>query len=102
MGQCCRAGNLLLGLSKDKSKIYASTLDKADVDIMQDLYGDKSLLSGHIFQFDFLNDTFFDTPCVKHKNKVDIKVFKADLLVFVVDRENKAKWNKPHNLQNQF
>lgn len=66
-------GNLLLGLSKDKSKIYASTLDKADVDIMQDLYGDKSLLSGHIFQFDFLNDTFFDTPCAKHKNKADSK-----------------------------
>lgn len=27
---------------------------------------------------------------------------KAQLKVFFVDRENKAKWNKPHNLQNQL
>lgn len=27
---------------------------------------------------------------------------KADLSVFFVDRESRAKWNKPHNLQNQM
>ena len=64
-------GNLLYGLTIDKYKIYASTLDKADVEIMQDLYGNKSLVSGNIFQFDFLNDCFFDKPCSQHKNIAD-------------------------------
>nr|QGT50428.1 hypothetical protein Helico5904_1000 [uncultured Helicobacter sp.] len=60
-------GNLLVGLSVDKYKIYASTLDKADVDIMRDKYGNQSLLESHIFQFDFLNDILFDIPCKRHK-----------------------------------
>ena len=64
-------GNLLYGLSLDKYCIYASTLDKADVEIMQDLYGNKSLVSGNIFQFDFLNDCFFNKPCNQHKNMID-------------------------------
>ena len=29
------------------------------------------LLERHIFQFDFLNDCFFDKPCEKHKDKLD-------------------------------
>lgn len=61
-------GNLLVGLSVDKYKIYASTLDKADVDIMRDKYGNQSLLESHIFQFDFLNDILLDKPCEKHAN----------------------------------
>ncbi len=58
-------GNLLAGL-KNARNIYASTLDKADVNIMKDLVrtNEKSiklnLLENHIFQFDFLNDSFFD------------------------------------------
>ena len=53
-------GNLLAGLINARN-IYASTLDRADVDVMQErrLNG-ANLLETHIFQFDFLNDCFFD------------------------------------------
>lgn len=63
-------GNLLANLTEGRN-IYASTLDRADVDIMQDLAQSKSLalLKNHIFQFDFLNDPLFDKPCNKHKNE---------------------------------
>lgn len=54
-------------------RLYASTLDKADVKIMQELAANKylPLLQNHIFQFDFLNDSLFDTPCERHKDKLD-------------------------------
>ncbi len=53
-------GNLLAGLINARN-IYASTIDRADVDVMQErrLNG-ANLLETHIFQFDFLNDCFFD------------------------------------------
>lgn len=65
-------GNLLANLTESQN-LYASTLDKADVKIMQELAENKhlSLLQNHIFQFDFLNDKFFDKPCEKHKDKLD-------------------------------
>ena len=51
-------GNLLTGLS-NKYHIYASTLDKQDVEVMQDrIQNGANLLSDHVFQFDFLNDDF--------------------------------------------
>ena len=62
---CAGTGNLLAGL-KNARNIYASTLDRADVNIMKDLVrtNEKSiklnLLENHIFEFDFLNDSFFD------------------------------------------
>ncbi len=62
-------GNLLRGL-KNSSHLYASTLDKSDVGIMKTFIDEKengfNLLEKHIFQFDFLNDPLFDTPCEKH------------------------------------
>ena len=60
-------GNLLANLTESQN-LYASTLDKADVKIMQELAENKhlSLLQNHIFQFDFLNDKFFDKPCEEH------------------------------------
>lgn len=65
-------GNLLANLTESQN-LYASTLDKADVKIMQELAENKhlSLLQNHIFQFDFLNDKFFDKPCEEHKDKLD-------------------------------
>ena len=62
-------GNLLVGLA-NPARIYASTLDKADVEIMKDLAKNKSLnvFEGNIFQFDFLNDDLLDKPCNKHKD----------------------------------
>ncbi|EAH9986814.1 hypothetical protein E0F82_01750 [Campylobacter upsaliensis] len=68
-------GNLLTNLT-ESHKLYASTLDKADVEIMQELSSKNALhlLPKHIFQFDFLNDEFFDKPCEKHtKNGLDSK-----------------------------
>ena len=55
-------GNLLAGLT-NKSNIWASTLDKADVDVMKDrIKNGANLLAGHVFQFDFLNDGFSKLP----------------------------------------
>ena len=69
-------GNLLIGL-KNARNIYASTIDLSDVLIMKELNKNDcgksldsrdsttrknglNLLESHIFQFDFLNDCFFD------------------------------------------
>lgn len=55
---CAGTGNLLAGLS-NKYNIYASTLDKSDVDVMQErIRNGANLLSDHVFQFDFLNDGY--------------------------------------------
>jgi hypothetical protein len=55
-------GNLLAGLT-NKRNIWASTLDKADVDVMHDrIDNGANLLKGHCFQFDFLNDDFKNLP----------------------------------------
>ncbi|EPP6630427.1 hypothetical protein ACUU3K_000673 [Campylobacter upsaliensis] len=63
-------GNLLTNLT-ESHRLYASTLDKADVEIMQELSNKNALhlLPKHIFQFDFLNDEFFDTICEKHQKE---------------------------------
>lgn len=56
-------GNLLAWLT-NKYNIYASTLDMADVNVMQSMAKNKTinLLESHIFQFDFLNDSFDKLP----------------------------------------
>jgi tRNA1(Val) A37 N6-methylase TrmN6 len=56
-------GNLLAGLT-NKYNIYASTLDMADVQVMKEMADLKTanLLKEHIFQFDFLNDSFDKLP----------------------------------------
>jgi len=55
-------GNLLNGLT-NKYNIWASTLDKADVDVMKDrIQNGANLLESHVFQFDFLNDDFTKLP----------------------------------------
>ena len=55
-------GNLLAGLT-NKYNIWASTLDKADVDVMKDrIENGANLLESHVFQFDFLNDDFSKLP----------------------------------------
>lgn len=52
---CAGTGNLLYGLT-EKERIFASTLDEADVTYMK---SEKNLLPLHVFQFDFLNDDLF-------------------------------------------
>jgi len=55
-------GNLLTGLT-NKYNVWASTLDKADVDVMHDrILNGANLLESHVFQFDFLNDDFSKLP----------------------------------------
>ena len=59
---CAGTGNLLRGLS-NKYNIWASTLDRADVDVMlQQIENGMNLLPTHVFQFDFLNDDFTKLP----------------------------------------
>ena len=58
-------GNLLSGLH-NKYRIFASDIDKSNVDICKELTKTQNktiklnLLEDHIFEFDFLNDEFFD------------------------------------------
>jgi hypothetical protein len=55
-------GNLLHGLT-NKYNIWASTLDKQDVEVMHDrIKNGANLLDYHVFQFDFLNDDFSKLP----------------------------------------
>lgn len=55
-------GNLLTGLT-NKYNIWASTLDRQDVDVMHDrIKNGANLLDDHVFQFDFLNDDFTKLP----------------------------------------
>lgn len=60
---CAGTGNLLFGLT-EKYRVYASTLDNADVQVMHERIKEKSLdlLDSHAFQFDFLNDSFDKLP----------------------------------------
>ena len=55
-------GNLLAGLT-NKYNIFASTLDRQDVDVMHDrIKNGANLLEKQCFQFDFLNDSFDKLP----------------------------------------
>jgi hypothetical protein len=59
---CAGTGNLLAGLT-NKYRIWASTLDQQDVDVMRErAKNGANLLESHIFQFDFLNDSFDRLP----------------------------------------
>jgi len=58
----CGTGNLLTGLT-NKYNIYASTLDRQDIDVIHDrIKNGANLLDDHVFQFDFLNDDFTKAP----------------------------------------
>ncbi len=55
-------GNLLNGLT-NKYNVWASTLDKQDVEVMKSrIKNGANLLEDHVFQFDFLNDDFSKLP----------------------------------------
>ena len=59
---CAGTGNLLNGLTNYRN-VWASTLDKADVDVMIDRVNNGwNMFENHIFQFDFLNDDFDKSP----------------------------------------
>ncbi len=55
-------GNLLTGLT-NKYNIWASTLDRQDVDVMKDrIQNGANMMEDNVFQFDFLNDSFEKLP----------------------------------------
>lgn len=59
---CAGTGNLLVGLTNPRN-VWASTLDKADVDVIHErIHNGAKLYDNHIFQFDFLNDDFSKLP----------------------------------------
>lgn len=59
---CAGTGNLLNGLT-NYDRVWASTLDKQDVDVMMDRIANGwSMAENHVFQFDFLNDDFTKCP----------------------------------------
>ncbi len=59
---CAGTGNLLAGLT-NKYRIWASTLDQQDVDVMRErIKNGANLLDSHVFRFDFLNDSFNKLP----------------------------------------
>ena len=60
---CAGTGNLLFGLT-EPYRVWASTLDHGDVQVMKNRAadGELNLLERHIFQFDFLNDNFDNLP----------------------------------------
>lgn len=76
---CAGTGNMEVGL-QHKYRVWASTLDKADVRIMhQRIENGANLLKEHCFQFDFLNDDLQD-------EKVP-----ADLRAILADEEEQKK-----------
>jgi hypothetical protein len=59
---CAGTGNLLNGLT-NYDRVWASTLDKQDVDVMMDRIANGwRMAENHVFQFDFLNDDFSKCP----------------------------------------
>lgn len=59
---CAGTGNLLNGLTNYRN-VWASTLDKADVDVMEDrIENGWGMFRNHVFQFDFLNEGFSKCP----------------------------------------
>lgn len=76
-------GNLLNGLT-NKYRIWASTLDKADVDVMKERIknGSANLLEDHVFQFDFLNDSFERLP-PRLKEIIDNEDLRKKLVIYI-------------------
>ena len=60
---CAGTCNLLAGLT-NIDHIWASTIDKPDVDIVHENIENRAfnMIKSHVFQFDFLNDDFSNLP----------------------------------------
>ena len=81
---CAGTGNLLNGLA-NKYKIFASTLDQQDVEVMRDrIRNGANLLESHIFQFDFLNDDFFsDRVPEKLREIISDEKLRQKLIIYI-------------------
>lgn len=60
---CCGVGNLEIKHSNPR-KIYMSTLDSADINVMK---ATKTCLGAHRFQYDYLNDDITDTGQIDYR-----------------------------------
>lgn len=75
-------GNLLNGLT-NKYKIFASTIDQADVDVLKERSSKaRTLLEENIFQFDFLNDSFDKCP-TELQNIIKDEEKRKKLIVYI-------------------
>lgn len=80
---CAGTGNLLNGLTNYRN-VWASTIDKADVDVMMDQIenGGWKMFENHVFQFDFLNDDF--SKCPEDLQKIlDDKEKRKRLVIYI-------------------
>lgn len=82
-------GNLLANFT-NKKNIFCSTLDKADIDVIHErIKNGANLFENHVFEFDFLNDEFFDEKDdkgnIKQKSKLPLN------LQEILKDENKRK-----------
>ena len=74
-------GNLEVGLT-NKYRVWVSTLDQQDVDVMhQRIAHGATLLDSHVFQFDFLNDSFDKLPS-ELKKIIDDPAERRKLVVY--------------------
>jgi len=81
-------GNLLAGLT-NKYNIFASTLDQADVKVMHErIEHGANLLKNHVFQFDFLNDDFFNSPPLEGQGRSKLPQTLQDI---INDEEKRKK-----------
>ena len=102
-------GNLLIGLT-NKYNIWASTLDRQDVDVMKDrIKNGANLLDSHVFQFDFLNDSFDKLP--KELNKIINDQEKCKRLIIYINPpyaeapsviQKTGKGKNKNNVSNQY
>ena len=93
---CAGTGNLLAGLT-NKYNIWASTLDKSDVDIMkQRIENGANLLENHVFQFDFLNDGFDKLP-VELQRIINNEQLRKKIVIFINPPYAETAINKTHN-----
>jgi len=88
---CAGTGNLLVGLTNPRN-IYASTLDQSDVNAMKELNKNTNkLLENNIFQFDFLNDVFFDVVNKKTREIITESKLPRSLREIIKDPEKRKK-----------
>ena len=75
---CAGTGNMENGLTNIEN-VWASTLDDSDVCVMKE---NQRLLKNHVFQFDFLNDSFDKLPA-KLKNIINDPEKQKKLIIYI-------------------
>lgn len=93
---CAGTGNLLNGLTNYRN-VWASTIDKADVDVMKDrIENGWKMFENHVFQFDFLNDDFLPqnpetVETAKNGSRIAKGKIPDDLYEILTDEEKRKK-----------